>query len=121
MDKVTKEILKTTKDIDFGCDFIDGICEGARQRVANGFKDIGNPCCGSCYHNVGYLHIKEKDLPEKYKSYFSYPKGFLGEKGCRLPREMRARRCIIYACRDAKVSDNNREILLNLERTTKWA
>lgn len=118
MDKVTKDILKQVKDIDFRCDFIDGVCEGARKRVAAGFKDIGNPCCGSCHHNVGYLRIKEKDLPDKYKEYFTYPKGFLGDNGCKLPVEMRARRCIIYSCRDSNISDEHREILVNLEKTT---
>lgn len=116
MDKVTKDILIQTNHIDFRCDFIDGTCVGARRRVASGLKDIGNPCCGSCYHNVGYLRIKE--LPQEYKEYFSYPKGFLGDNGCILPIEMRARRCVIYSCKDSNICDEDRALLTNLEKTT---
>jgi len=62
--------------------------------------------------------LVQNELPAEYQPYFSYPNGFWSETGCSLPVEMRARRCVIYVCRDADISDENRAILLNLEKTT---
>jgi hypothetical protein len=118
MDVVTSEILVQVKDIDFGCGFVDGKCVAVDKRIDRGLRDIGKICCRACHHNVGYLRVKEDQLPPEYLSYFSYPNGFCGDNGCTLPIEMRARRCVIYVCRDSDISDADREVLLELERTT---
>lgn len=116
MDRVTQDILEATNGIDYGCDFVNGECEGRRKRLARGLKDIGNPCCtSSCHHNCGYLGIKAEDLPEEYLPYFSYPKGFLTETGCGLPKAMRSRRCIVYTCIDSNASPETRKFLIQLE------
>ena len=115
MDTVPKHMLDATQPIDFGCRFVGGECEGVRKRSNRNLKNVGRLCCRNCHHYAGYLRVKERDLPEEYRPYFTFPEGFLGEDGCRLPREMRSRRCIIYVCRDSLISDDNRAMLVKFE------
>lgn len=119
MDVVTQEILDEVTNIDFKCGFdADGTCVGMIKRTERGLRDIGKVCCRGCYHNVGYLRIKEEDLPAEYLPYWKPKDGFWTSTGCSLPVEMRSRRCIIYVCRDADISDSDRAILVNFEATT---
>ena len=115
MDIVTTALLEATEGINFRCGFVDGKCVAVDKRIARGLKPLKQICCRSCHHYVGYLRAKESDLPAEYLPYFSYPNGFLTENGCGLPKEMRARRCILYVCRDAGVSKANRKKLIALE------
>ena len=118
MDIVSQEILDTTQNIDYGCEFSNGTCVGMTKRLERGLKDIGKVCCRACAHNVGYLNTTCPELPPEYLAYFDSIKGFWTENGCGLPREMRSRRCVIYVCRDANISDSDRAILKHLEETT---
>jgi len=118
-DVVTQEILDEIKNVDFGCAFIGNECIGMRKRAQTRLKQIGKICCRACAHNVGYLGIKEEDLPKEYLPYHDSKLGFWRENvGCNLPREMRSRKCNIYTCRDSEVSDADRATLLHLEATT---
>lgn len=116
MDIVPEHMLIAVNNIDFGCEFNNGVCIGARDRVSRGLKDIGKICCRGCFHNVGYFRVERDQLPENYLAYFTYPDGFWSETGCKLPYEMRARRCVIYTCVDSKISDENRQILTDFEQ-----
>ena len=115
MDLVTTTLLGTTENIDFGCGFVDGKCVAVDKRIARGLYPLEQICCRACHHYVGYLRIKESDLPAEYLPYFSSPNGFLTENGCGLPKEMRARRCMLYVCRDADISEADRTMLRVLE------
>ena len=118
MDVVTPEILAAVDGIDYGCDFVNGSCCAVAKRDARGLHHLDQICCRACAHYTGYLRIKAHELPAEYLPYWDPVKGFLTATGCGLPREMRARRCIIYVCRDANISDANRATLKNLEETT---
>ena len=116
MDIVPEHMLIAVNDIDFGCGFIDGVCIGSRNRVERGLKDIGKVCCRGCFHNVGYFRVKREQLPADYLPLFTYPDGFWSESGCKLPYEMRAKRCVIYTCVDSEVSAEGRQMLIDFEQ-----
>jgi len=116
MDVVKPDTLDQVKDIEFGCDFVNGECVGMRKRKAGPLKDIGKICCRNCHHYVGYLRVKEDKLPEEYKPYFKPKDGFWQDGvGCTLPKEMRSSRCLIYTCRDSNIADIDRAVLIKLE------
>ena len=53
-------------------------------------------CCWMC-------HISRKDFFEKhqeYKDLWTKERGFLGENGCKLPREKRPSECNEYDCKE---------------------
>lgn len=115
MDVIKPDTLAKVKDMNFGCDFVDGVCVGMRKRAEGPLKDIGKICCRSCHHYVGYLRVKVDQLPEEYKPYFKDGVGFWAEGGCILPEEMRSSRCLIYTCRDSSIADGDRAKLKELE------
>ena len=115
MDLVTPSILEATESIDFGCGFVDGKCVAVDKRIARRLRPLNPICCRSCHHYVGYLRVREDDLPSAYKPYFKPVTGFLTETGCGLPREMRSRRCVLYVCRDADTDESDRVMLRTLE------
>lgn len=115
MDVIKPDTLDIVKDINFGCDFVDGECVGMRKRAEGPLLDIGKICCRNCHHYVGYLRIKADKLPEEYLPYFKENVGFWAEGGCTLPEEMRSSRCLIYTCRDSNIADDDRELLKKLE------
>lgn len=58
-------------------------------------------CCSACAPAQGYLpeHMTREDLEKLKLDYkFSLTRGFLGPKGCKLPREKRSYACIHYVC-----------------------
>jgi len=59
-------------------------------------------CCNDCYvHNGWFIteEITEENLLKLKEEYnFSVEKGFLGEKGCVLPRNKRSVVCLSYIC-----------------------
>lgn len=118
MDVVTPEIIAAVDGIDYGCMFVDGKCCAVNARDSRGLKHLDQICCRSCARFTGYLKIKPSELPDQYLPYWDAVDGFLTPTGCGLPREMRSRRCIIYVCRDACISDANRAVLKELEETT---
>lgn len=115
MDIIKPDTLAKVKDMNFGCDFVDGACIGMRKRAEGPLPNIGKICCRGCHHNVGYLRIKEDKLPEEYKPFFKEKVGFWAEGGCTLPEEMRSSRCLIYTCRDSNIADVDRSLLAKLE------
>ena len=114
MDIIASTNVSTLESVDFGCNWIDGACAGMRKRTERGFKNIGYICCRQCVHNKGFLGIKT--IPENYQSYWTDEHGFLEPNvGCKLPLSMRSYKCSTYVCRDAEISDENRQTLLQIE------
>ena len=112
MDIISTEQLKLIENVDFetGCEFIDGQCREVR---------LGRPrlyCCNECAKHVGYLKVKEHELPEEYKNLFDEEKGFLGENGCKLPKEKRSVTCVCYACKPCNILDSDRTLLVQVKR-----
>lgn len=116
MDIASANVVSTTSNMDFGCNWIDGKCASMRKREENKLIDIGLVCCRQCAHNVGFLTRNKSDLPQEYLQYWDDVKGFLNpETGCKLPSDMRSKKCLTYVCRDAQISVEDRQTLLDLE------
>ena len=111
MNIVPQEYLNRIENVVFGCGFVDGVCNHYRNNKRR------YSCCDHCYAKVGYQEVKAQELPKEYLPHFSNPKGFLGDNGCKLPREMRSSICITYICDDCALSEQGKEIMtgINIE------
>lgn len=80
-----------TESIDFGCGF-----EEKKGCVAG--KKYG--CCNACAIRMGYFRLLEDDQNalEIISKEYDPDKGFLGPKGCKLPRKYRSVTCLTYGC-----------------------
>ena len=87
-----------------------------------------NCCCSPCVEFYGYLkYVKDSDKPV-YDAAFDEKTGFLGESGCRLPRELRSATCLAHLCGEAKEKKDPairpglhviRKVMLSLEKTVE--
>lgn len=114
MDILATDKIAVIDEIEFGCDWVEGSCVGMRKRKERGLKDIGYICCRQCAHNKGFLGIKT--LPEEYKPYWTDEYGFLEPNvGCKLPTSMKSYKCSTYVCRDANISEEDKQTVLQIE------
>lgn len=117
MDIIPIKTLEQVQGIEFGCNWSQGSCTGMRKHVERGLKSFGKICCRGCAANRGYLRLKpDQPLPQEYEQYWNTNDGFWKENGCSLPKEMRSTRCLLYVCRDADISETDRNTLLELEK-----
>jgi len=111
MDVISGKQLALIKHIDFerGCGFVEGQCR--RMQLVPRLL-----CCKTCARNIGYLKVQKNELPEDYAVLFTLDKGFLGETGCKLPKEKRSVICSCYACINCDISDEERVLLVKVEK-----
>ena len=56
-------------------------------------------CCNECFDNNAYFQEIDEEYYAYLKERFGWTKkGFLGDDGCKLPRELRSRICLSYSC-----------------------
>lgn len=94
----TKKYLGT---MDFGCDFVDGLCRSRRNNPSSNPNSayMRMCCCMQCSYEIGYIVIAFKNEIPKYAKHFNKDTGFWREgKGCILPYKMRSTVCVTHFC-----------------------
>lgn len=103
------------KNINFKCNFIDGICERVRANPKNDSPMLQyGCCCGQCFGGIGYLRSIYLDHLSTYAEAWNDKTGFYAiGKGCQLPYELRSKTCLSFACDTAgkKFSDLERAVI----------
>jgi hypothetical protein len=105
-------------NIDFKCDFKDGVCKTRSGAHTNNFTvysmEVTMCCCGDCRIRFGYLDLILKEDVAMYARHFNEKTGFWRKgKGCILKPSMRSRTCIFYSC----LKDNDTTaVVLNVLR-----
>lgn len=113
-----RELAKRTENVDYDCDFKNGICRG---------KVLGrNGCCMHCASTFGYWEKEDRGLDEEtvkaMAEFYDSDKGFLRDGcGCILPREYRSPTCLYIFCSDAKMSGLDRELLYRIQFGAHWS
>lgn len=103
--KNISDLKNLTNDIEFGCNFKDGLC---RMESRNSCKDI-MCCCSGCKSSFGYLdNIFAEDIPYYAKKYDKKTGFWRKGKGCILDRDKRSETCLSYNC------SNNRNVRMQL-------
>jgi hypothetical protein len=98
--KAHEETKLISEYLPFNCNWDkNGICERWREFWRKNNKKNSSCCCSNCSYTIGYLRIIPKESINKYARKFSKKFGFWRKnRGCILPRRMRSRICIAYAC-----------------------
>jgi hypothetical protein len=97
-----ERLKEYTGTMDFNCQFKDGCCSQHRHREAANLRpDYGAEmcCCVSCGVRVGYLRLIDERHLKTYASNYNKETGFWRKDvGCTLPRKLRSRICVSFAC-----------------------
>ena len=108
-------IKRTTKVIDFMCEFENGTCRCYRRKQ---YDVRTGSCCDACWKNAGYLKVLPKNdtLLRYYGQRFLPEVGFWREgKGCILPRQFRSIVCVRYNCDSrSRLKENNSPTVIRL-------
>lgn len=73
-------------------------------------------CCQQCYDNDGHYDPKPENLQELKDKYGWSKAGFLGEKGCLLPRELRSEMCLTWICQEKRTAARQRLVEASIVR-----
>jgi hypothetical protein len=113
-----KKLAKQTEQVDYDCDFHDGMCTGRMQGAPG--------CCHHCRSTFGYWCKEPQALDEAtvrtMAEYFNSGTGFLkAGAGCILPRELRSPTCLYIFCSTEKMSGADRELLFKIQYGANWS
>jgi len=112
--KILISIKKLTENINFACDFKNGVCRQVRA-VPDLF--INGCCCGDCKNKIGYLHTIYFENLKEYVSKWDYKDGFFEVgKGCRLSIELRSGMCLGQRCNYERWTPFENEFLNLLQK-----
>lgn len=113
-----RKLAKQTENIDYDCDFNNGICQGRLMGHSG--------CCFRCAETFGYWTKEggtiDEDSAQKMAGSWDVRTGFLREgEGCCLPRELRSPTCLYTFCSDEKMSGAERQLLFKIQYGANWS
>lgn len=118
---VVSKLKELTEQVDYMCDFEDGVCKEYRHCVDRPVTC----CCKSCFVNFGYLeceyelNVTSRRQIKRASTLFDQ-NGFWSPGGCKLPRVDRSGICLSYNCAGSGLKSllsRRDDILLNI---IKW-
>ena len=122
-----EQIANLTEQVNYGCDFVNGVCKNKRDSHS---KRKEMCCCKECFWSTGYLHIRSFDQYSHietieqeilyYAKQFERDIGFWRKDiGCVLPREKRSPTCLGHNCNYGKFTTEER-LLTQILNSFKW-
>ncbi|OPY29820.1 MAG: hypothetical protein A4E28_00670 [Methanocella sp. PtaU1.Bin125] len=110
-----RRLAKQTEQIDYDCIFLNGGGCNGRSRGPNG-------CCtpARCAETLGYWRREggtlDDDTARRLAGPYDPDTGFLRDgTGCALPRELRSPTCLFIYCSDAKMTDDDKILLAQIQ------
>ncbi|BAI62574.1 conserved hypothetical protein [Methanocella paludicola SANAE] len=105
-------LAKRTGAIDFDCGDGESFCRYIHVREG--------ACCQDCVDTCGHWQREGRTLDEdsarKMASFCDARDGFCREgAGCILPRELRSPVCLYHICSDAKMTEEDKELLRKIK------
>jgi hypothetical protein len=103
-----RRLAKRTEGMDFDCADGSSFCKYIHVR--------DGACCVDCVDTCGHWQregrMLDEDSARLMAPYCDINDGFCREgTGCILPRELRSPVCLYHICSDAKLTDDDKEIL----------
>jgi hypothetical protein len=96
------------------------------KSIENVFKDICDgcktfDCCAHCYGSDGHYFpdLDPKKLQALKDKYGWNKKGFLGDKGCLLPVELRSEMCLTWICPERRTKEREELVKASYITTTE--
>ena len=107
-----RQLAKQTEGMDFDCAEGNSFCRYIHVREG--------ACCLDCVDTCGHWQREGRTLDEEsariMAPYCDAKEGFCREgTGCILPRELRSPVCLYHICSDAKLTEEDKDILRRLK------
>ncbi len=105
-------LAKQTEGMDFDCADENSFCKYIHVREG--------ACCLDCVDTCGHWqregHMIDGDSARKMAEFCDIQEGFCRDgKGCILPRELRSPVCLYHICSDAKMTEEDKELLRKIK------